>query len=128
LHTNLLWDLSCLTLFLTGLYFSCIIFFRSPFWKSLATPDFFSELINPWIFRFSSMKMDMGVNGPKGSISGRWPKKKDTEKVYREIYQGNAINDLEVEYEVLIDPAIEKQIREILESYAEEQEKKGNIF
>lgn len=130
LHTNLFWDLSCLTLFLTGLYFSCIIFFRSPFWKSLATPDFFPESINPWKFRIPPMKMDMEVNGPEDPISADRSNKEDIKikNVYSEIYQGKALNDLEVEYEVLIDPAIEKQIREILESYAEEQEKRENIF
>jgi len=39
-----------------------------------------------------------------------------------------AINDIEVDYEVLIDPAIEKQIRQILESYVEEYREKEIIF
>ena len=128
LHTDLFWDLSCLTLFLTALYFSCIIFFSSPFWKSLATPAFLSELINPWKFRIPSMKMDMEVNGPKVPTTGRRSNKEDIKNEYSELYQGNALNDLEVEYEVLIDPAIEKQIREILESYAEERHEKEIIF
>lgn len=42
--------------------------------------------------------------------------------------EGKALYDIEVDYEVLIDPAIKEQIRDILESYAREHDEKDIIF
>ena len=128
LHTDLLWDLSCLTLFLTGLYFSCSFFFKSPFWKSLATTDFLSELTHLVKFRIRSQKLGKEVNSPKDPRMDRRSKKEHMGDINLEVFPGKILNDIEVEYEVLIDPIIEEQIREILESYAEGQHEKEILF
>lgn len=56
-------------------------------------------------------------------------KKQYNENISPEIQRENkAVYDIEVDYEALIDPAIEKQIREILESYAEEYREKEIVL
>ena len=121
LHTNLLWDLSCLIIALTVLYFSGIHFLKRAFWKSIVA----LSLSLKWAYfeKFSSLGIrDKGVNDPKDiTIQGYM-------EMGPEMDQDNSINDIEVYYEVLIDPAIEKQIHEILQSYAVEQREKEIIF
>ncbi|HUH47066.1 MAG TPA: hypothetical protein VLZ54_07950 [Arenibacter sp.] len=128
LHTNLFWDLSCLILLLTGLYFGCILFFRSPFWKSIATAERFSKLKNPEKSRILPINWDLVTKISSAFRPDHLPQNHNLEKACPEMGQGKAINDIEVDYEVQIDPGIEKQIHEILESYAKEHREKESVF
>lgn len=128
LHTNLFWDLSCLILLLSSLYFGCIVFFRSPFWKSIATAGYFSELANLGKYHIPPINGNWQINDIKVPKVDHTSQNSHFENVRPEIGQGKAINDIEVDYEVQIDPAIEKQIHEILESYAKEHREREVVF
>lgn len=126
LHTNLLWDLSCLIIFLTGLYYSCLAFFRSPLWKSAITSACFSEASNLRKLAISTAHWDQIVNTSKDMDN--LDKSNDPENVSMEANTGKDIHELEVDYEVVLDPIIKLQIHEILESYSKEQREKENLY
>lgn len=126
LHTNLLWDLSCLIIFLTGLYFSCIIFFRSSFWKSVTTSTLL-EWADLGKFHIRSSCRDKQTKEIRAN--DHESKLDRSENIDTgEVVGGKSILDIEVDYEEVIDPGIEQQIHEILESYAKGQREKEIIF